>query len=101
MSDSWLVLGDYNAACYECGRTRKASQLVKHWQGYYVCPEHNEARHPQDFVRGVPDPQTVPWSQPPSDTYIAVCMPRDQTAFPNLAIPGCVRPNFISSIIYE
>ena len=37
-----LVLGDYNAACFECGRQHKASMLMKHWKGYYVCPEHWE-----------------------------------------------------------
>ena len=55
--------GGYNALCYECGRKRKASDLVKHWQGYYVCPEHWEARHPQDFVRGIKDIETPPWVQ--------------------------------------
>ena len=56
--------GDYNAICYECGRKRKASTLMRHWQGYYVCVEHWEARQPQDFVRSVPDVQTPPWVQP-------------------------------------
>lgn len=59
-----LVLGDWNAVCYQCGRKRKASTLVRHWQGYYVCSEHWEPRQPQDFVRSVPDVQTPPWTQP-------------------------------------
>lgn len=58
------VPGDWNAVCYECGRKRKASELRKHWQGYYVCPEHWEARHPQDFTRAVIETQTPPWTQP-------------------------------------
>lgn len=65
----YLELGDWNAVCYECGRKRKASTLVKHWQGYYVCPEHWEPRQSQDFVRNVQDVQTVPWAQPVSDTF--------------------------------
>lgn len=66
----YLALGDYNAVCYECGRKRKASELKKHWQGYYVCPEHWEPRQVQDFVRNVPDVQTPPWTQPmPTDTF--------------------------------
>lgn len=65
-----LELGDWNAQCYQCGRKRKASTLMRHWQGYWVCPEHWEARHPQDFVRGVPDVVTPPWTQPwPQDAY--------------------------------
>lgn len=66
-----FVLGDYNAACYECGRKRKASQLKKHWRGYYVCPEHWEPRHPQDFVGNTPTPEMVPWSQSEADTFVA------------------------------
>lgn len=60
----YLALGDWNAVCFECGRKRKASTLKKHWQGYYVCPEHWEPRQTQDFVRGVPDTQQPTWTQP-------------------------------------
>lgn len=68
-ADYWAP-GDWNAQCYECGRKRKASMLKKHWQGYYVCPEHWEPRQPQDFARGVPDNQTPPWVQPmPGDLF--------------------------------
>lgn len=101
MSADYLLLGDYNAVCYECGRKRKASTMVKHWKGYWVCPEHNEPRQPQDFVRASKDPQTVPWSQPPSDTFVAVCMPKDQTAFPDDAIPDCFMPDYISPLYYD
>lgn len=66
----YLALGDWNAVCYECGRKRKASTLRKHWQGYFVCPEHWEPRQPQDFVRAQADIQTPPWTQPmPADVF--------------------------------
>lgn len=68
-ADFWAP-GDWNTVCYECGRKRKASELRKHWQGYYVCPEHWEARQPQDFVRAIPDNQLPPWVQPmPGDLF--------------------------------
>jgi hypothetical protein len=60
----YLRLGDFNAICYQCGFKRKASEMEKNWQGYYVCPEHNEPRQTQDFVRAIPDVQTTPWAQP-------------------------------------
>ena len=63
----YLALGDWNVQCYQCGRKRKASTLLRHWQGYYVCPQHWEMRQPQDFVRSVPDVQTPPWAQPIPD----------------------------------
>lgn len=63
--------GDFNAVCFECGRKRKGSQLRKHWQGYYVCPEHWEPRQPQDFVRAIPDDMTPPWTQPmPANVFL-------------------------------
>ena len=93
----YLELGDYNAQCYRCGMKRKASTLMKQWQGFYVCPEHWEPRQPQDFVKSVPDNQPVPWSQPqPADIFTYVCSPNGQTAIPRQAIPGCVWPNNIS-----
>lgn len=66
-----LVLGDWNAVCFECGMKMKAGQLKRHWKGYYVCPEHWEARHPQDYVGRPPTEQPVPWAQPPVDIFIA------------------------------
>ena len=67
----FLLLGDWNAVCFECGRKFKASDLKRHWKGYYVCPSHWEPRQPQDFVRGVQDTQTPPWVQPmPADSFV-------------------------------
>ncbi len=91
--------GDFNAVCYECGRKRKASQLKKHWQGYYVCPEHWETRQPQDFARGVPDNQTPPWTQPmPANVFVSMCTPNGLTAYPGFATPGCVMPGYVSPL---
>lgn len=93
----YYVPDDWNAVCYECGRKRKASQLKRHWQGYWVCPEHWEARHPQDFVRGVPERATPPWVQPmPGDVFAAVCSPNGVSAVPGYAQPGCATPGYLS-----
>jgi len=68
--------GDWNTVCFECGRKFKASEMKRHWQGYYVCPPHWESRQPQDFARGVPDSQTPPWTQPmPADVFAASGVP--------------------------
>lgn len=66
---SSFVIGDWNATCFECGRQDKASRLVRHWKGYYVHPEHNEPRHPQEFVRGQPEHVAADWVQKPSVRY--------------------------------
>lgn len=67
----YFALGDYNAACFECGGKRKASELKRHWKGYYVCPEHWEPRQPQDFVGVQPEQERIPWAQPEQEVFIA------------------------------
>ncbi len=89
----YLSEDDWNATCSLCGRKRKASTLVKNWMGQYRCPEHNEPRHPQDFVRGIADHQTVPWSQPSTDIDIAFCSFNGQSAIPDGAFPDCSIPD--------
>lgn len=88
----FLRPGDYNAVCSMCGRKRKASQLVKNWQGFWRCPEHNEPRHPQDFVRNTSDNMGVPWSQPPTDIDVLTCSLNGCSAIPGWAYPGCSIP---------
>ena len=65
--------GDWIADCDVCGRKYKASQLQKRWDGLMCCRHDWEPRQPQDFVRGVDDNQTVPWSRPePADYFIPI-----------------------------
>lgn len=42
----------------------KATELKKTWDGLMVCSKDFEIRHPQDFVRGVPDYQAPKWTRP-------------------------------------
>lgn len=61
---SYFKLGDRNAICYVCGFERKSSEMLLRWDGVYVCKDDWEMRHPQDFVRGVPEEQAPEWTQP-------------------------------------
>jgi hypothetical protein len=88
----YFELGDWNAVCSMCGRKRKASTMEKNWQGLYRCPEHNEQRQPQDFVRAQPDVMSVPWAQKPLDQFTAFCTFNGQSAIPGWAEPGCSIP---------
>jgi hypothetical protein len=66
----FLRLGDWNVTCWFCGFKRKASDMARQWQGFYVCREHWEARQPQDFARGIAEHPTPPWTQPqPAAVY--------------------------------
>ena len=94
----YLILGDWNTACYECGRKRKASTMQKHWKGYYVCPEHWEPRQAQDFVRAIAERPAPPWIQPMVDIQgVALCSPNGKTAYPEEAVAGCVICDYIDT----
>lgn len=85
--------GQWNFYCDFCGAKRKSSDGVRSWQGNYVCQEHREVRNPQDFIKGVKDNQTVPWSRPRTiDTFVLTCTWEGQSAVPLLAMPGCMIP---------
>lgn len=113
-----FIRGDWNTICFECGNKFKASMMRRHWQGYWVCPQHWEPRHEQDFVKNVADNQVPPWMQPPpADVFTHIsavtptptpsptptpppspglCTPDGQSAIPKYAVPGCCIPGFIS-----
>jgi hypothetical protein len=86
----FLELGSFNAQCYRCGCKRKASEMRKQWQGYYVCPEHWEPRQAQDFVKGIPDQMAPPWVQPPpADIILVQCTLLGQQGCAGFSIAGC------------
>ena len=65
MGDSTYILeGDWNVACDLCGKKVKAAFTMKTWDGFYVCKHHKEERNPQDYLRGIKDNQSVPFSRP-------------------------------------
>lgn len=93
----YLDLGNWNAVCFFCGFKFKASELKRHWQGFYVCRGCWEPRQPQDFVRALPDTQFPPWVQPmPANTYGTMCTPNGQSAVPGQMEPGCAYPGYLS-----
>jgi hypothetical protein len=91
----YLKLGDYNAECSMCGRKRKASYLVQNWQGMWRCPEHNEPRNTQDFVRNPPAEKPPPWIQPHRQVFVYVCSPNGRTAIVGAATVGCAVVGYI------
>jgi hypothetical protein len=91
-----FVPGEWKVTCSMCGKDLLASQAEKNWQGMYRCPQHNEPRQPQDFVRGSADVQTVPFAQPPNETFItAICTPQGMSSYPDYALPDCSIPELL------
>lgn len=57
--------GPYKCICDLCGRKRHASELKMTWDNFFVCADTCwQPRHPQDFVEGKADDQTVPIARP-------------------------------------
>jgi len=61
-----LKVGSWNTDCQRCGFKYKAFDLKKEWTGLHVCFDCYEPRHPQDYLKGVPDDSSVPWTAPTS-----------------------------------
>ena len=62
--------GTWNVRCSMCFAKRKADELVKNWRGQYRCKEHDEPRHPQDFLKAIPDNPSVPYVQDPDQIEV-------------------------------
>ena len=85
----YLKLGSWNACCDRCGRKRKGDELKKTWNGLWVCPEHWEPRHPQDFVKAVREDPTPPFVRNPAEIFIAVCSLEGRQAIAGQGTAGC------------
>ena len=65
--------GDNWVTCDICGMDIYASDSKKRWDGFIVCPEDWEVRHPQDFVRSKKDKIAADIVRPvPTDKEITV-----------------------------
>ncbi len=89
-----LVIGMWNAVCDRCDMKFKNVDLREEWNGLMVCQNCYEVRHPQDFLKGVPDDPSVPWTRP--ETNIVECGPSNVAGF---AVAGCAVAGNISNNI--
>ena len=62
------IKGDWNIMDQKSGFKVKASQTRRQWNNIRTVDRYFEERHPQDFVRGVIDHQTVPFANPEGST---------------------------------
>ena len=67
--------GRYKMICDYSGFVGYNDEMVRTWNGLYVLRRFvgsESQRHPQDFVRAVPDNQLVPNPRPePADTFLS------------------------------
>lgn len=71
--------GDYNVQCDRCGAKFKASECAMEWDNLFVCKANCwEPRHPQDFLKGIPDDQRVPVARPRNTKFLTTTvLPED------------------------
>jgi len=81
MSTDWTYKPrDWNLVCDICGFKIKASQSRKRWDGFVVCEQDWEARHPMDFIKTPIDKISVPFSRPrPPDIFVSDGSNNNQT----------------------
>ncbi len=72
------------------GHRARNYNTKKEWNGLWVGSEEWEARQPQDFVRGVPDVQTVPDARPPEPILDdpSIYTGPNQTSLTAATLPG-------------
>lgn len=74
MSKGWnYKSGDWLVICDSCSKKIKASKSKERWDGFRVCSECWEPRHPMDFIRARADKISVPFTRPqPEDQFATV-----------------------------
>lgn len=97
-ADFWAD-GQWNFTCQLCGRKQKSGRAMRTWNNLYVCKHHKEVRNPQDFIRGVKEQMSVPWTRPqgPDQFVPPVCSLQGTNAIPHYAIPGCAIPAYVNT----
>jgi len=64
MKKNFFISGEWNITCDVCSKKIKAHEAKQRWDGFIVCPDDFEHRHPQDFVKAQTDKLTVPFQRP-------------------------------------
>lgn len=65
-ADKHFRMGSFYRIDDRTGFATRAEDTQMEWQGLMVSRRVFERRHPQDFVKGVADNQTVPYARPRS-----------------------------------
>ncbi len=62
--ENFFRMGDWRAVCDQCGMVCHASQMFLRWDNARTCWHCIEIRNPQDFLKGIADNQSPPWTRP-------------------------------------
>lgn len=96
---NWYQRGSANAICDVCGEKFKLSQLMKRWDGLWVCSQDYEERHPQDFLRARKETLHLPVTKPrPADEYVEVCTLEGRQGVSGFSVAGCAITALVTNL---
>ena len=92
MSRGWIYRsGDWNLLCDVCSKKIKASEAKKRWDGFIVCSDDYEERHPLDFARVTPDKIRVPYVRSQAaDSFLIACTLAKKSGYVGHGGTGCM-----------
>ena len=81
--------GVTNVLCDVCGVKYKSDELRKRWDGFMVCHEDWEVRHPQDYIRGSKPQKAPEYTRPePANTFVTVPYISESIGLQETSIPS-------------
>ena len=96
---NYYKAGTWNCICEVCGTQVKSDEIIKRWDGRLVCRLCFEPRHSLDFIRAIPDNNTVPFVAPePTDTFIYVCYLEASQGIADTGQADCARADIVIPI---
>lgn len=92
MPKPYLVLGEWNAVCDNCGFRFKSTQLRKDWKNLMVCQSCYEPKHPQLMIKVPRDDPSVPWARPdPTPQFINQCFLWTSSGYADMGAADCMQ----------
>jgi len=103
MSHGWKYeSGGWWLLCDVCNKKIEAHKSKKRWDGFVVCPDDWEIRHPQDFIKPTIDKIVVPFTRPrQEDVFVDVCTLPGRTGIAGYAVAGCSIAGFYDDSLQE
>lgn len=82
--------GTWAAICDSCGFRFPSDELRERWDGFMVCKDDYETKHPQLDIRIKPERVAPPWTRPEgTDTFLQNCNIISSSCYAGLAVADC------------
>lgn len=94
--------GDWKAVCDVCGFWFHSSDLQKRWDNLMVCHKDYETKHPQLYIKVLPETIAPPWVRTdPADTFVAVCTLLTNQGVADAGTADCAQADRNNNLPYQ